>query len=614
MIEKSIVDIVRQMEEDDETGNTTISKYVTFSLRENIEKIDAYINSKHITGERDSMNREKPFFNIVTAAINIWYRATDIDRKNIKLKATKKADYVMAFIMSILLSEWMKKSLFGVFLNDWGRTLARYCSAISKFIEKGGKLIPEVMPWNVMIVDPVDFENNVKIQKLWFTPEQLRANKNYDQDMVKDLIEAQTPRETMDGQKKDNKSEYIELFEVHGKLQRFYLTDNEDNDDYVQQMHVVSYMAKKDGADPDDYDEFTLFRGKEKKCPYMIHHLIKEDGRTQGIGAVENLFESQWMVNHNAKAIKDQLDIASKLIFQTSDGSFVGQNTLSAIESGDILIHKVNEPLTMLNNKADISALQSYGGQWKDLGREINGIAESMVTQAKSGTAWRQTQAELQEAHSLFELMTENKGLAIEEMMRDFILPYLEKKMDTTDEIAAILESQQIDKLDSLFVPTEATKRTNKSVIDDILNKTPEDIERGNLIDPEEQGRMFEDNQEAIQEGLNAFGNQRFIKPSEIKGKTWKKVLKDFVWEVEVDITGESKDTQAMIATLVTYFQTLASLQGRPMSPEMQLVSDKILTATSAISPVELSEVKSNPQPVALPAAQPAEIPAPVAQ
>ncbi len=139
------------------------------------------------------------------------------------------------------------------------------------------------------------------------------------------------PRETVERRRKDNRNFYIKLYEVHGMMPLAYLTGKEsDKDTYTQQMHVVTFVANKDNAD--GYDNFTLYSGREKKDPYMITHLIKEDGRVLGIGAVEHLFESQWMVNHTAKAIKDQLDLASKLIFQTSDGAFVGQNALNAIE------------------------------------------------------------------------------------------------------------------------------------------------------------------------------------------------------------------------------------------------------------------------------------------
>ena len=77
------------MEKDEQWGVTTISEYVEFDMRDTLEKIDAYINSKHISGETDSLGREKPFFNIVNATVNVWYRATDIDRKNIRILASR---------------------------------------------------------------------------------------------------------------------------------------------------------------------------------------------------------------------------------------------------------------------------------------------------------------------------------------------------------------------------------------------------------------------------------------------------------------------------------------------------------------------------------------------
>src|SRR6185295_7773207 len=136
----SIGEIVRKSENDYINGTTTLGKYVEFSQHENIEKIDAYLNSKHISGDIDSLGREKPFFNIVTAAVNIWYRATDIDRKQIKIKPTRITQTVMAFVGSLHLQEWMRRNFFGAFLNDWGLALSEYGSIPLKFVEKGDKL------------------------------------------------------------------------------------------------------------------------------------------------------------------------------------------------------------------------------------------------------------------------------------------------------------------------------------------------------------------------------------------------------------------------------------------------------------------------------------------
>lgn len=582
-----VCQLVREAEDNYITGTTTISKYVETSQYETLNKIEAYLNNKHISGETDSMGREKPFFNIVTSARNIWFRATDLDRKHIKVKPTKSSDDIAAFLATVHLQDWMRKENFGTFLNDWGLSLATYGSSIVKFVEQGDQLKAQVMPWNRIICDTVDFDSNPVIEKLYFTPAQLKKKKGYDKEMVDKLLHAVSNRETMGGTDIDTKSDYIELYEVHGELPLSYLTGKEeDEDEYVQQMHVVSFVATKERG---KFDDYCLIKGKEVKSPYMITHLIKQEGQTLSIGAVQNLFEAQWMQNHTVKSIKDQLDLASKLIFQTSDGNFVGQNALNAIESGDILIHAINQPLTQLANSShDITSLQAFGNQWKALGNEINGISEAMMgANQPAGSAWRQTEALLAESHSLFELMTENKGLAVEDMMREYVIPHLKKKMDTSDEVSATLQAHDIKKIDSKFINNRAIELGNRKVIDASL--------KGEVIDQPDIGAIGKE----IQGQLNEMGNQRFFKPSDVSDKTWKEVFKDLEWELEVDITGESKDKE-MAVTLNTVLQTIA---GNPMilnDPNARLVFNKILEQAGGISPIEIATLPP-PTPAALP-------------
>lgn len=582
-MEISICELVRKMEQEDKENTTIIGKYVKFNQREIIETIDAYLNSKHISGEYDSKGREKPFFNIVTAARNIWMRATDIDRKNIKIKATKEAMFVAALVATIKLQEWMRKAGFGMFLNDWGLALASYGSVISKFVEKDGELTCDVMPWNRMIVDPIDFESNPQIEKIWMTPAQLLKNKNYKKDIVDKLLDSLEARETPDGQDKDTKDGYIPIYEIHGELSLAYLTGKEsDEHEYTQQMHVVSFLENEETG---EWDEYDLYMGREAKSPYTIAHLIKEDGRTLSIGAVEHLFQSQWMQNHNSKNIKDQLDLASKIITQTSDTSFAGRNILNSIEQGDVLTHKMNEPLTRINNQADIQALQSYQQQWKEIGNEIVGTSEAMLGKAaKSGTAWRQTEALLQESHDLFEQMTENKDLYLQDMLTTYIIPFIKKQMDTSEEMSEILEDHQIAQIDARYVPNEVIRRVNDKIKKTILS--------GKLFTEEQQQEETLIETDNIQNALSSLGNQRFIKPSDIPTKTWKEALKDLEWDLDIDITGEGKDTQAIMTTLTTVLQSLAANPMMLEDPRMKLIFNRIMNEVGGISPVELSTAK----------------------
>uniref|UniRef100_A0A6H1ZRZ0 Portal protein n=1 Tax=viral metagenome TaxID=1070528 RepID=A0A6H1ZRZ0_9ZZZZ len=601
MLEKSIYELVREAIDNDD-GEITQGKYVDFNMRETLEKIDAYYNSKHISGETDIDGRDKPFPNINKSAVNIWYRATDIDRKNIRIIASKRSQTTAAFIATLLLQKWMRKARFGIFLNKWGRSLARYCSSIPKFIEKDGELIAEVKSWNKMIVDPIDFENNLKIEKIELTPAQLKKRKEYDQEMVSKLLEDRQTRQTTEEQDQDTRDDYIELYEVHGELSLAHLTGYDgDEDIYRQQTHVITFMEGKEG----EWDDYTLYAGKEAKEPNMITHLIEEDGRTLGIGPVEDLFDAQWMVNHNAKNVKDLLDFISKLSTQTADTNLKGKNTLSDFKLGEIIHHADGKPLEAINlgnQLGTIQALEGSGEGWKRLGREIVGVSEAMLGEMpKSGTAWRQTRAILQENYSLFEVMTENKALALEEMMREHIIPYLKKQMDTTEEISEILEDYQIKQIDSMYVPNEAIRMTNTKIKEMVLSG----LEANQGI----QDELIAKYTQELQDGLNSLGKQRFIKPSDIPTKTWKDALKDFEWEVIVDASHEDQDTQAMMETLGTAFQVIGSNPAIFENPKAKMVFDKILTLSGGISPLELDAVNSAPQP-AQPTNQPVQQPA----
>lgn len=586
-MKQNICEIVREVEDNYLRGEVSIGEYVQWDMHDTIETIDAYLNSKHVSGRTDSLGREKPFFNIVSAAVNIWYRATDLDRKNIRVLPDSTENTAAAFIATVILQQWMKKSRFGVFLNDWGRALARYGSAVVKFVERDGELTATVVPWNRVLCDPIDFDAAPRIEKLYKTPAQLRANKLYDQEVVEQLIATAATRETLDGHNVDDQDNFIEIYEVHGELPAYLLEEDpdmaEDKGEYRQQMHVISFLSgTKDG----EYDDFTLYRGKERKDPYMLTHLIREDGRTLAIGAVEYCFDAQWMKNHTMKNMKDTLDLASKLIFQTSDSNYIGRNVLSAIETGDIMIHQPNAPLTQINNsKADIAAFQNFGMEWENLVQTLTSTPDAMRGDTlPSGTPYSLGAYLGAQANSLFEIMTENKGLHIEDMMREFIIPHIMTKMDTKDEVVALLEANDIYRIDTAYISSAARKHVNQEIKDMVLN--------GEFPSQEDSQEMLASTQRVMKDQVsNIMGNQRFFAPSETNDRTWKEVLENLEWELTVEVTNENTDKRAVLQTLSTLMQTIAQNPMVLQDPNARLVFNNILIETGRLSPLQLASV-----------------------
>src|SRR3990167_6687310 len=436
-----------------------------------------------------------------------------------------------------------------------------------------------------MIVDAMDFDALPKIEKFYKTPAQLRKNENYDQEVVESLVNAVAARKTLQGSNQDSVSEFIEIYEVHGELPIALLKkEPKDKDwtDYRQQIHVVSYVQNKEGK----YDDFSLYKGKEARDPQMLTHLIEEEGRTKSIGAVESLFDAQWMQNHTMKNIKNFIDLFSKIFFLNPAENYVNKNVLTAIETGDILIHSVNSPLTQVNNpKQDIVALQNFSNQWKVLAQELTATPDAMRgMNPPSGTPYSTTALLTSQSNSLFELMTENKGLHLEDMLRTYVIPHLKKKLKNKDQIVAILDSAGIQEIDAMYIPNAAIKRFN--------NRAKEDILTGQIPSPFDMGAE----QEAIKQGLSTLGNKRFFKPDAMDEKTWADVFSDFNWDnIRVEITGEGADKQAVMQTLSSVFQTIASNPAILQDPNAKMVFSQILAETGRISPLQLSSVTAQP-------------------
>lgn len=579
---ENIFEIVKRAEKNLVNGKPIkIGKYATHDHVEKISTIDSYLNSQHISGKTDSLEREKPFFNISVMAAYVWYKTTDIDRKHIRFTPGNSKQRLKALVATIKLRLWMNKKNFGAWLNQWGWTLSVYGSAVCKFVERDGKLIPSVVPWDRMICDPIDFDNNVQVEKLYFTPAQLRQQ-NYDPEAIEEAIEKfATAKTDISGQKIDVKNEYIGVYEAHGNLPLSLLKQSkgedyteEDETTYVQQMHVLFIDHNK--KNKENY-EVCLYSGKEEKSPYYLSHLIEQEGRTLSIGAFETLFDSQWMVNHSAKQVKDQLDLASKQITQTADPNFLGRNVLTEVDTGSILIHEENRPLTQVNLQShDIPQILGFLEQWKGLGKEASGSVEALTgANLPSGTPYRMGAMLNQEARGLFDMMRENKGLHLEEMLRNYIIPYFKKTLKTTEEIIAILDGEELEEFDELALPS----RLHQEIMAGLSVGIPSREQLMSAIDEKQRGNM------------------RMLIPSDNKDMTWKEYFKDLDMNaLEVEITGENRDKQSILITLDTLLQRIMSNPEALNDPNIKKIFNKILDETGVMSPLQMSAIPGQPQ------------------
>ena len=193
-----------------------------------------------------------------------------------------------------------------------------------------------VVPWLDLITDQVDIRNGVKIERHYYTPAQLKTEapkgwKNIDEaiETAKKSREAQA---ATTGDKNKTPGANIEVWEVHGVLPTRLLAGTSDKypkdygseTEYERQMHVI-VLDESNKSNDNTAGGVTLYAGIEDEDPYKYLAYEEVDGRGLGVGVVEDLFEAQVWTNDGVMKKKDMLEIAGKIILQTSDGNIAAQ-------------------------------------------------------------------------------------------------------------------------------------------------------------------------------------------------------------------------------------------------------------------------------------------------
>lgn len=564
------------------TQDVTITDAYRFNQYQNLQQIENFSHSQYASGQLDGNGNPKPFFNITTAKKNIAIRATDIDRKDIQMKTTDSDEEFRSFVATKFNRTLMNKMKFNEYLNSWGERLPKYGSCVTKVVRRGKTLEIKVVDWFTLVCDPVKFDSAPVIEKISLTPSELRLKQKdgWDSQIIEDLIENyRSSRKDIRGNEIYADPDFITVFEVHGNLPLSYLKDKpskKDETEYTQQMQVIA-IGKNES---DQIKEFTLYKGKESKNPYSISHWEQADGRTLGVGVVEAMFQPQIWYNYNALLAKKQLDLASTTILQTMDRDLTAKNVLTNMQSGDFLVHAPQGDVTPINFAPQgVAALQASN-------EVINRLAESITSTPDgiqgntppSGTAFRTVAMLNTEAHSYFDYITENKGNYIESLYREYVIPFIASQLSTSDEIVAVLSSEEIEWFDNEVANMAVTEELKKQTI------------AGNIVSPIQLDQL---RQQKLSQ-LKKTGAKRYLNSG--KG-TWKDYFKDYEWECEINITGESQDKKAALDTLSTALQMVAANPGILQNPTTKMLFMKLIDLSGVVSSLEIEGAAASAPP-----------------
>lgn len=580
---KDVFDLLQTEKSNYETSTIPIADNYEWSMYEHINKTVLYKNSQFTKGKDDN----KPFKNITRPILNLQYRAEGFDVKDIELFVDDVNQYYKSFLIRKFHDKWARQNDIDTFIDEM----------VESYIDFGGALVkdvndvrPEVVPLQrLAFCDQTDILSGPICERHYYSPEELReaAGKGW-KNIDKVIILAQnTKRVSKSGREVNTPGKYIEIFEIHGCFPTKWLDENyEETDsyesDYTQQMWIVTEYTDKE----ENKQGIVLFKGKEAEIPYKLILRDKIQGRALGLGGAEELFQPQIWVNYGVIRIKGMLDQASKIIYQTTDPAFANRNNTENAENGEIFVLEDGKQINQIDTRPiNMQAFENLIVEWENHAQQMGGAQDPIMGDApKSGTPFRLQELVTREAHSLHEYRKGKLATFLDEIYRDWIIPYIVSEINKGQEWMAELSIEELQGISETVVNNVIDQQMVEVVLS---GKNPEPGEK-----------------EALKQSLHLEfmkkGKDRFL-------EIFRGEMKTAPIDVRVNIAGKQKDLAGQVDKLTNVFRQVIAAPQVLQSPYMAKLFNQILEK-SGLDPMDFTGFVAPPPPTPAPAEMSAAI------
>lgn len=489
-----------------------------------IKTVEFYTSSEYLSGNKDALGREKPFYNVCNFRVTTAKTATDLDVKDIKFEPDSLKYSVQAMIINHELYKYLKECNFSLTLNEMGIVRPKYGGLLVKKNKVDGKLKIDVVDWTNVDFDPNDVLGGAIIETFYLQPSELQAKSDVWYD-VDEVLEAHAKYHK-------NKPAKIEIKEVSGEFLESMYPDNEKNANfkdegkYARMCFYIAYVGKKKYLLYYEYE-------KESRYKYLPWEAI---GTGLGRGVVEDGFEAQVWTNDAMISMKNAMELSGKVILAT-DSQKVSGNAIVGVDNGHIFEIEPGRSITSINLSA--SALPQFENQiqlWENQYNRVASTFDANTGEAPTaGTPYSQTALLNQVANTPFEYRREEWGIFLNEILNEWIMPELKKRIKKPHYLVSEFADEELDLIDEAIAISEG----NKAIFDMVMNDQD--------VTPEIQTALTTD----IKEQLKKKGNKREIDIPEN--------FLDIEGNLTANITGELKNKAAMLQSLDSIFKTVVS-------------------------------------------------------
>lgn len=512
-----------------------------FKPYEVIKTVEYYTDSKYLNGQQDELGRDKPFYNIINYRLNTAYKATPFATKDIQLVPDGGENTMKVSLLSKELHDWFKEVNYDATIDKMRYVRPKYGELIVKKVEKEGTLDIQVVDMRNIVVDPTELYNTF-IEIHYVSPSKLSKMKgkwNHVEEILEEKNLKTTTVTNAIGSESEVSIDQYEIHEVYGEFPESMI--KEDGDETEYKLYRV-YMCGEYILDAREVDDF----------PYKNLSWEELGGRSLGRGVVEDGFEAQVWSNDAVLKERDMMEHAAKPVFVTDDDE-VEDNILMDYDSGQIVHVNDGRKLTLLNNvPSSLPQIQSILNKWDAQYERTSSSFESVTGENMPSRTPFRTVAMLQQAgSSSFEEKNKAFGIFQKELIYDWVLPYLIKKLKKEHILVAEFTKEEMED----YLDDFATYEVNQFLRDQTLKM--------NNISKEDMGVLME------------------AAKSQAKSKRAMRIPEGYYDNIKtkVDIltTGENMDKQAMFESLNNLMMTVAQNPQIMTDPALSKLFGKII-------------------------------------
>ena len=471
MMHPSIYTYIKSEEKDYESDEIRLGDNWNWNMRDHIQLIFHLKNGVFYTGEN---NWIRSFKNIMDPMLNLSYWTEDLEVKDVAFYIKSKRGRVMSFLV--------KKYHDEVFTRQYNLDTI-FDEITESDLDYGGVLVqktsgprPEIVTLNtIAFCDQTDILGGPIAFKHHFSPNGLRgmAKNGWGEESngatisIDELItlaeDDKNPDGMFDTKTNEVPGKTVEVYIVRGALPEHYLKDNNNMDDYYDQVHVVAFYTdaknKQVGV--------TLYRKKESQETIKFFTSKKVHGRALGRGVGETLLHPQIWTNFLSIHKTKMLESASKVLLQTNDPAFHNRNEVRDMDNLEITTVEGQISQIPTAGQAQYQLLDGAVNEWMEHAQLAASAHDPILGKEQvSGTTFRGQERTVAQGKGLHDRRRGQRAKFIEEIYRDWIIPYIVKEILKGQEFMATLTSDELMWVADQLATTATNRHIKKRIME----------------------------------------------------------------------------------------------------------------------------------------------------